>query len=196
MSEQQPPPPDAEIVLEPQPPTTLDDRLKRLEESLVGMQTRALAPAVNEDQLAERVLSVLTAKAAEHRAANGYAPAGLVPPEKMYAATTVPPEVGVPTGQSLWRWFVSGVVAEVTTVARMYFDPRYRLSRVAQFGVPAILVLFVLNYFLFNYTCALPVVPQIGERLMCVVLALALYKVLVREVARYRQVLEYLARYG
>ena len=78
----------------------------------------------------------------------------------------------------------------------MYFDPRYRLSRVAQFGVPAILALFVLNYFFFAYTCALPVVPLIGERLVCVLMSLALYKVLVREVSRYRQVLEYLARYS
>ncbi len=187
-------PPDAEIVLSPIPPTALDDRLKRLEESIAGMRSQALAPA-NEDDLAERVLKVLTAKAAEHRAANGIGPPGLTPLGSM--PVVVPPEIGMPpTGQSLWSWFVSGVVSEVTVIARMYFDPRYRLSRVAQFGVPAILGLFVLNYFFFNWTCALPVMREIGERMVCVILSLALYKVLVREVSRYRQVLEYLARYS
>ncbi|QEL13366.1 hypothetical protein [Limnoglobus roseus] len=192
MSDKQSSPPEAEIVLTP--PSALDDRLKRLEESIAGMRSQALAPA-NEDDLAERVLKVLTAKAAEHRAANGVGPAGLAPLASM--PVVVPPEIGSPpNGQSLWGWFVAGIVSEITIIARMYFDPRYRLSRVAQFGVPAILGLFVLNYFFFAYTCALPIVPLIGERLVCVILSLALYKVLVREVSRYRQVLEYLARFG
>ena len=38
--------------------------------------------------------------------------------------------------------------------------------------------------------------PLIAERIMYIPLSLALYKVLVREVARYREVLAYLARYG
>lgn len=187
--------PDAEIVLDPAPaPPTLDDRLKRLEESINSLHSRAVVPHATEDELAERVLNLLTAKAAEHRAANGLGPPGLMPAA---AVTAIPPEVGaLPNGQTLWGWFVAGVFSEVRTIARMYFDPRYRLSRVGQFGVPAILALFVLNYFFFAYTCALPVLPVIGERLVCVALSLALYKVLVREVARYRQVLAYLAQWS
>lgn len=188
MSDPQPHP-DAEIV-----PLALDDRLKRLEAAIAGVQSRAMVAHATEDELAERVLSVLTAKAAEHRAANGAGPPGLMPTA---AVTTIPPEVGaLPNGQTLWGWFVAGIFSEVKTIARMYFDPRYRVSRVGQFGVPAVLALFVLNYFFFAYTCALPVVPLIGERIVCVILSLALYKVLVREVARYRQVLAYLAQYS
>lgn len=190
-----PSPVEAEIV-----PPSLDERLKRIEESVAARQSLVpLAPAPNEEQLADRLLQIIVAKTAEHRAANGAgpAPSGLVPPEKMYGAVqTIPPEIGLPNGQSLWKFFVAGIFGEIKVIARMYFDPRYRLSRVAQFAVPGILILFVLNYFFFNYTCALPIVPQIAERLMYIPLSLALYKVLVREVARYREVLAYLARYG
>lgn len=159
----------------------------------------AAPPAVNEEQLADRILHIIMSKTAEHRATNGAMPMpqGLVPPEKMYGrATSIPPPVGEPNTQSLWKFFVAGLLGEVKIIMRMYFDPRYRLSRVAQIGVPAILGLFVLNYLLFNYTCALPILPQFAERLMYIPLSIALYKILVREIARYREVLAYLARYG
>lgn len=188
-------PPDAEII-----PTTLDERLRRIEESIASRQ--ALAPVPSDDQLAERILQILMAKTAQHRAANGSMnsgplPPGFVPPEKMYGTVqAIPPEIGLPNGLSLWKFFVVGILGEIKIIARMYFDPRYRLSRVAQFGVPIILSLFVLNYFFWNFTCALPIMPLIAERIMYIPLSLALYKVLVREVARYREVLAYLARYG
>ena len=191
-----PSPVEAEIV-----PPTLDERLKRIEESVAGRGALVpLAPAPNEDQLAERLLGIIMAKTAEHRAANGAGPLppGFVPPEKMYGPVqNIPPAIGgLPNGPGLWKFFVAGVLGEIKVIARMYFDPRYRQSRVAQFGVPIILGLFVLNYFFWNYTCALPIVPQVAERLMYIPLSLALYKVLVREVGRYREVLAYLARYS
>ncbi len=185
-----PSPPDAEIV-----PPPVEVRLQRIEDSRPA--PAPLAPTPSEEQLADRLLQIILAKTAEHRAANGAAPAGLVPPEKMYgAAKPIPPEIGLPNGQSLWKFFVAGILGEIKTVARMYFDPRYRLSRVGQIGVPVLLVLYVANYFFWNFTCALPIVPQVAERIMYIPLTLALYKVLVREVARYREVLAYLARYG
>jgi hypothetical protein len=56
--------------------------------------------------------------------------------------------------------------------------------------VPLILVLFGANYVLFNYTLLdIPVFRHIFERLTEIVLAVLLYKVLMREVARYRQAL-------
>lgn len=190
-----PSPPDAEIVSPPP-----EARLSRNDEALAVRPALApMAPTASEEQLADRILQIILAKTAEHRAAHGAGPtpAGLVPPEKMYGTVKqIPPEIGLPNSQSLWKFFVAGILGEVKTIARMYFDPRYRLSRVAQIGVPVLLALYVLNYFFFTYTCALPVLPMVAERLMYIPLTLALYKVLVREVARYREVLAYLARYG
>jgi hypothetical protein len=192
---EQPSPPDAEIV-----PPPVEVRLQRIEESLAARPAVVPhAPTPSEEQLADRLLQIILAKTAEHRAGNGAGPTppGLVPPEKMYGTVKqIPPEIGLPNSQSLWKFFVAGILGEIKIIARMYFDPRYRLSRVAQIGVPAILALYILNYFFFAYTCALPILPQLAERIMYIPLTLALYKVLVREVARYREVLAYLARYG
>jgi hypothetical protein len=183
------------------PPSTLDDRLQKLEATLSALQSRAMVPAtpsVNEEQLAERVLSVLTAKAAEHRAANGQpAPDGLIPmTQTVNFAPPVPAAWAPPSEQSFWSYFVVGVWDEIKLVARMYFDPRYRLSRVAQIAVPSVAVLFVLNYLFFNYSCFVPFFNLLAERMGYVLLSFALYKVLIREVARYREVLTYLASYG
>ena len=53
----------------------------------------------------------------------------------------------------------------------------------------------VFNYFFFNLLfISVPILTQIVERLVLVVLAVGLYKVLSREAARYAEVLNYLAR--
>jgi hypothetical protein len=82
---------------------------------------------------------------------------------------------------------------ELRLMIHMYFDPRYRLSRVCQFGMPAVLVLMVLNFFFLG---AIPYIGFLLERLALVVLAVALYKLLSWEAARYAAVLRYLAQYG
>ena len=78
----------------------------------------------------------------------------------------------------------------------MYFDPRYRLSRLAQVGVPLVVVVMVINYLFWNYLAAIPVLSQICERVALAVLAVVLYKLLAMESLRYKAVLDYLARYG
>ena len=78
----------------------------------------------------------------------------------------------------------------------MYFDARYRVSRTAQLLVPAILVTFVLNYFLFGLWFEVPLLSPVLERLLDVVLGVTLYKLITRELSRYREVLDYLARYA
>jgi hypothetical protein len=52
------------------------------------------------------------------------------------------------------------------------------------------------NYFLFAVWLPFPVVSPLAERLVCVLLGGFLYKLLTRELARYRDVLDYMARYG
>jgi hypothetical protein len=171
------------------------DRIRRLEAALAE-RPAAVVPAADEQQLADRVLAVLAAR----RQANG-APDGLLATRPLLPIDLdAPPGMaGPPPGEQGFRsWLLVGVLGEFRMMLRMYLDPRYRLSRVAQFGVPLVLGLFFVNYVLFNYSCfpAIPIVSQVGERLAGIVLAVMLYKVMLREVGRYRQVLDYLARYG
>ena len=78
----------------------------------------------------------------------------------------------------------------------MYFDPRYRVSRTAQLAFPLFAVLLVFNYFFFSVWFSITVVSPVAERLLDVVLACSAYRVLVRELDRYRAVLDYLAKYA
>ena len=83
---------------------------------------------------------------------------------------------------------------ELQLIFQMYFDPRYRLSRVCQIGVPVILSLMVVNYFLLGQW--FPLIGFLLERIALVILAVALYKLLAWESTRYAAVLRYLTQYG
>jgi hypothetical protein len=70
----------------------------------------------------------------------------------------------------------------------MYMDPRYRVRRATQLMVPLIFGLFALNYAFFNLLLTqVPVLTPILERLIGIILAVLLYKVISRETTRYRQ---------
>jgi hypothetical protein len=73
------------------------------------------------------------------------------------------------------------------TAVRMYFDPRYRVRRSTQGLVSLIVAIFVLNLWVFEFAFPVPVVSSILEKLGDVVLIILLYKVVSREVVRYRQ---------
>ncbi|QDU21060.1 hypothetical protein [Urbifossiella limnaea] len=112
-----------------------------------------------------------------------------------------PPDGAVlhpPTGPdpSARKWFLAQLLDEARLAFQMYFDSRYRVSRVFQFTLPAVLALFALNYFFFAVWFSFPIVSPLLERVGCVVLGVFLYRLLVRELARYRDVLDYLARYA
>ncbi len=148
---------------------TVDDRLRRLEQAVAALAERAPAGGAMPDGLA-----------------SGYG--GLVPAAVAGALAPVPPgEEGFWGRFAVWR--------ELQLIFRMYFDPRYRLSRACQLLAPALLILMVLNYLTFSFW-NVPVLAPVFERLILVGLAVALYKVLAREAARYDAVLQYLARYG
>jgi hypothetical protein len=119
--------------------------------------------------------------------------ADAAPPPPPDGAVLHPPIVPDPTAR---KWFLAQLFDEARLAARMYFDSRYRVSRLFQFLVPVVFGLFALNYFFFSVWFAFPVVSPLLERIGCVVLGVFLYKLLARELARYRDVLDYLARYG
>jgi hypothetical protein len=171
---------------------TLDERLAKLE-AAVG---RPAPAAPSADALAEEVLRLVAEKA--RSAPPVESPSGLVPLVQFIpAGDALPPPGATPhTDDGIRGWLFHGLFTEVRLIPRMYFDPRYRLSRIAQIGVPVILTLLVVNYLFFNYSLGfIPAVPQILERLVIILLAVVLYKVLAREASRYRTVLEYLQRY-
>jgi len=151
----------------------LAERLSRLEQKLADLADRS-APA-----------PVLLAPAGDE-------PPGLFhPPANSRALVPVAPLAADPAP---WSW--AGVGQTLRLIAHMYFDPRYRLSRLAQVGVPVVVLAAVVNYLFWNYLAAIPVVSQVLERIGLVVLAVVLYKLLAKEAVRYKVVLDYLARYG
>ena len=156
-------------------PEAMADRLRRLEEQLAALHAHQTAlPTYPLPRDAE--------------------PAGL---SALVPAVT---RVMMPALRQLTRvgsvWDRFPFLTELRLMAKMYVDPKYRLSRVAQFGVPAVLGLMVLNYFLVGwFTLSLPVVTPVVERLILAVLAVVLYKILAREAGRYADVLLYLSRY-
>lgn len=85
-------------------------------------------------------------------------------------------------------WLLFDLLREIGTTVRMYMDPRYRVRRSTQLMVPLILGFLVANYFFFNLLLLhIPVVTEVVERGVDILLVVLLYKVLMREVARYRQ---------
>jgi hypothetical protein len=183
--------------------TALIERIRRLEEQLAVRDERG----PSDEDIAQRVLTILAEKAAQQRTLIEPAPPvpGLISTaltatrmaQTFFPNANAPPGIAPQPVETGFRaWLLTQVVGEFRLMVMMYFDPRYRLSRVAQFGVPAVLSLIAFSYFVFNYTCAIPIAAQIGERVVLVILAVVLYKLLSRETARYKQVLDYLARYG
>ena len=163
--------PVPEFLPAPQAEST-EDRLRRLEVALATMHP-GLAP-------------------------DGYAPAvpppsgaGVIPLSLMVNAAVDPGE----TGRRMLRHLP--VLRELRLIAQMYLDPRYRLSRVGQFGVPLIVIVAVLNYTAFAWIFpSIPFLSPVAERMILLILGAALAAVLSREALRYRAVLDYLARVG
>lgn len=169
---------------------TVADRLAKLERALANLQ--------DQNQLEQRITEQLMTKLQVQLPA--LPPGGGVPglaansllQGVMTAAATA--SVDAKASGSFWDWM--SLLREVKLIARMYFDPRYRLSRIAQLGVPIILVMMVLNYLNFTYVWVLPIASQILERVIFLILVLVLYRILSREAQRYDEVLKYLARFG
>ena len=94
------------------------------------------------------------------------------------------------------HWLDWGIIREARFIAFMYLDPRYRFSRVGQFGIPGVLIAALLNYLVLNYLIiTIPFLTPFVERAILLGLGMVLFLLLQREAGRYRNVLDYLARY-
>jgi hypothetical protein len=108
----------------------------------------------------------------------------------------VSPVAAPPQPAAKSHWLEWPFIHELKQIFQMYIDPRYRLSRWGQFAVPGLLVILAANYAMFNWVIKVPVLSELMERIGILVFAIVLYKLLSREVGRYRAVLEYLRQYG
>jgi len=86
-------------------------------------------------------------------------------------------------------WLLMELVRDFSAMVHMYLDPRYRVRRSTQLLVPVIIGLFALNCFFFNAVFTVAILSTIVEKLVDVILAVLLYKVVNRELVRYRQVI-------
>jgi hypothetical protein len=86
-------------------------------------------------------------------------------------------------------WLLTEMLHDFGTAFRMYFDPRYRMRRSTQIMVPVIVLAFAANCAFFNLVFTVPVLTAALEKIVDVLLAILLYKVLSKEIQRYRQVL-------
>jgi len=146
------------------------------------------APIVERLAKLEEAVSKLVEKSLEPP------PPILEAPPPMYLPPPPPPPPPEPMGLAKsrgWR-----LLAGIRQVGQMYFDPRYRMSRIAYFGVPAVIIALVLNYLFFTWVFTLPFFAPVAERLIIIVLAIVLFHILSRKLSRYKDVLEYLMRYS
>jgi hypothetical protein len=170
------PPPGTGLDADP-PAGGLADRMHRLEAEVAELRHTM-------SELAEIVVGDIR----ERREAAIAVSAPL--PEVPIPASLVPGgEATVKAVNALRRpWLVIDLLREAGSTVRMYMDPRYRVRRATQLMVPLILGLLAVNYLFFNVLILqIPVLTPVVERAIGIVLAVLLYKVLMREVARYRQ---------
>jgi hypothetical protein len=184
----------SELTTEPSPPSVaeLEERLRKLEALLVE------GNEPDTDVLVERVIAKL-ATLAETRPAVGervlVVDAAPGPPPPPGGAVLRSPEP-TPAEPLRRRWLLPQIGSELRLILQMYFDPRYRISRTMQIALPGIVLMLVFNYFFFSVWVSITFFSPVLERALALVLGVLGYKVLTREMARYREVLDYLARYG
>jgi hypothetical protein len=156
----------------------LEQRIRRLEDALAQLQDpRAGEPAAAPTSTA--VSAALVVPPESHAPAPAATPVvAPIPPRRA-------PLLGVPSaGQHLW--LLREAVAEARAIWRMYFDPRYRLSWLGRI-VPAVLACAILLSGFWNPLAHLPVVGGLLDKLVDLVLAFVLFKVLSHEARRYRE---------
>ena len=163
-----------------------------MEERIEPISEPSLLAESTEDRL--RRLELAMATMHPGNAPDGYAPSapgGVIPLLLMVNAAVDP--------DATWRRMLRDlpVLRELRLIAQMYLDPRYRLSRLGQFGVPLIVAFAVLNYMIFNHIFpSIPLVSPIIERMLLLILGAGLAILLNREAMRYQAVIDYLARVG
>ena len=157
------------------PPVGLAERMHRLEGEVAELRHTL-------SELAEIVVGDIRDRREAAMAVSAPLPEVSIPPSLVPGGETTLQAIN-----AIRRpWLLFDILREAGTTVRMYMDPRYRVRRSTQLMVPLILGLLVGMYLFFNFF-HIPVLTPILERVIDILLAVLLYKVLMREVARYRQ---------
>lgn len=183
---------EPETDLEPRSPPRqasidLPDRVHRLEDEISDLR----------DTIA-RFADLMIGEVKDLRKSHGELP--VFPPsiEGELPVTATKPSsdevVPVPVESTTRRpWLLIELLRDFGATFNMYLDPRYRVRRATQVMVPVILVLFAVNCFFFRHVFTVEIVSSALEKIIDVILAVLLYKVVYREIVRYRQVLAQLS---
>lgn len=160
----------------------VEQRVHRLEDAVAALQdTRQL-----EDRLTERVTERI-----RHQAPVAQEPAGMIveahrpmlPRALEWVRSQATPVAGAaaPSRQS---WLVVDAVMEARAVLHMFFDPRYRLGWGVRGLTLGLLALILLTGWIPG--TGLPLVGFVLNKVLDLILAFFLYKILSRESRRYR----------
>jgi len=160
---------------------TLEERVRRLEDALAVLQdTRQIETRVAQ-RVADRLTQVTAIPVAE--GASGRVPSGkAIKPEP-----SAPPRPSDLLAGARRSWLLFDLIAEARIILRMYVDPRYSMTWTGR-----TLPLILLAAFLFStYWVPLSGLPLIGYLVVKVVellIAFVLFKLLFYEARRYREV--------
>lgn len=91
---------------------------------------------------------------------------------------------------------VSTFFSALSQIVQMPRDPRYQMSVLAKLGIPVIVAIAVVSYLFWNYMLAIPILAAMIERIILIILAIAGYFILHRELERYRAVISYCEQNG
>jgi hypothetical protein len=155
-------------------PTEVEQRLRRLESAVAALQDTQLM----EERVAERVVQKAKRSplAALRDKANVVLDAGkaLVPAASSPSTQPAADKAG---------WLLIDLWNEIRTFGKMLFDHRYPFSYAGRFGPVVIACTYV---FCWMFLSGMPLIGGFSERVVDFVLAFILYKIMSREVQRYR----------
>jgi hypothetical protein len=181
--------------------TALEERVRRLEDAVAGLQdTRPL-----EDRVVERLADRNRAELAKDatgimiEASRHLLPAAPVLADRAADGATTPPPAAVPlpppSPRSMRRpWLLFDLYADVRAAMYMFVDPRYRMSWSGRFLPWVLLFAIGTSWFWIPFISLVYAIPALGPfvatvlvKFVDLVLAFVLYKVLSREATRYRE---------
>jgi hypothetical protein len=164
----------------------LEERVRRLEAALAELQrdrvTTSPRPAHGKQQITAE--PPVASRAPEQKIVAGVPVAAPANP-----STLGPRPHGKKAGWLLWE-----LVAEARVIARMYVDPRYRMTWVGRIVPPVLLAAFFFAYYcVFLFPCvgvlmlASETVAYQVAKVLQLLIAFVLFKVLSNEARRYRE---------
>ncbi len=157
----------------------LEERVRRLEDVVASLQDTR--------QLEARVAETVSARMAGNRPGNGQEVAGVIlSAGRQLFPTAVEARPRTGTVQATGAWILFEIYAEARCLVRMYLDPRYRLGWCGRV-LPLVLLAAIITSFFWIPGTSAPILGTLIDKVVDLVLAFVLFKVLHREVTQYRQ---------